>query len=216
MSPALPQLIRRPIIATGSIVVVFGVAVELVHAFDHSPFVETSVRLFSLSYEKNVPTWWATCLLFSAGLLLASIAAHQQAGSALRGRWWLLAAGFFYISLDEAIEIHENLGGLFSGKGIFYFDWVIPASIVVMALGFVYWPFLMALHARRRRQFIIAGGLFVGGALLMELPLGWWVEQHGDDNLTYALIDFVEEALELAGVSLFVLSLAEHHSELVT
>ncbi|WP_228680788.1 hypothetical protein [Myxococcus xanthus] len=50
---------------------------------------------------------------------------------------------------------------------------------------------------------------------MMELPLGWWAEQHGNDNLVYALIDHVEEALELIGASLFLAALAEELGERV-
>ena len=44
----------------------------------------------------------------------------------------------------------------------------------------------------------------------MELPLGYWTERHGNDNLVYALIDLVEESLELLGVSLFLVALVEY------
>ena len=66
-STSLPQLIRMPVIATGLIVAALGFHVELVHGSNHTPVVEALVELFSLSYEQNLPTWWATCLLFSAG-----------------------------------------------------------------------------------------------------------------------------------------------------
>ncbi len=35
----------------------------------------------------------------------------------------------------------------------------------------------------------------MAGALLTELPLGWWTERASNDNLTYAAIDHVEELL---------------------
>ena len=46
----------------------------------------------------------------------------------------------------------------------------------------------------------------------MELPLGYWTERAGANNLTYALIDFVEESLELCGASLFVLAVRDYLS----
>jgi hypothetical protein len=61
-----------------------------------------------------------------------------------------------------------------------------------------------------RRQFLIAGAIYVGGALGMELPLGWWTERAGSDNLVYALIDGVEETMELSGTTLFLLALVEY------
>jgi hypothetical protein len=41
----------------------------------------------------------------------------------------------------------------------------------------------------------------------MELPLGWWAERAGDDNLGYGLLDWIEETLELAGTTTFLLAL---------
>ncbi|HYX90280.1 MAG TPA: hypothetical protein VE782_01860, partial [Myxococcaceae bacterium] len=65
----------------------------------------------------------------------------------------------------------------------------------------------------RRWQFILAGALYVGGALVMELPLGWWYERAGDANLVYAAIDHLEETLEMIGASLFLSALVEELGE---
>jgi hypothetical protein len=45
------------------------------------------------------------------------------------------------------------------------------------------------------------------------LPLGWWVERAGNDNLGYALIDWVEETMEMIGASLAVVALVAHRRE---
>lgn len=202
----LHEQIARPLIAAGSIVAGAGLAIELVHTRSHADAVETLVDLFSLSYEGNVPTWYASSLLFTCALVLTAIA--LDAGRH-RVHWYGLAIGFFTMSLDEAIEIHEHLGGLVDGDGPLYFDWVIPAALLVAAVAALYLPFLRALPARRRRQFIMAGAIYLGGALVVELPLGWWTQRAGDDNATYALIDWIEETLELVGASFFLYALAE-------
>lgn len=199
-----------PVVALAvTVVAALGVAVELVHGFSHAEPVEVLVGLFSLSHEQNVPTWAATCLLFSCGVALASVAADVSRRRAPMSRhWWGLAAVFFYMSLDELAELHENLNGL--AGGALYFDWIIPAAAVVVALGLLYLPFLRSLPAATRRRFIVAGVLYVGGALVMELPLGWWAERAGEENLGYALIDAVEETLELAGAAAFFLAVRAH------
>jgi hypothetical protein len=56
----------------------------------------------------------------------------------------------------------------------------------------------------------VAGVIYVGGALVTELPLGYWSVRVGEDNLGYSLIDFVEETLEFTGVTLFLLALLEY------
>jgi hypothetical protein len=46
----------------------------------------------------------------------------------------------------------------------------------------------------------------------MELPLGWWTERFGDDGLGYALIDWVEETLEMTGAAAALLVLLRHRA----
>ena len=187
--------------ASSALVSLLGLAAEIGEYGFGAP--EKLVELFSLSYEANVPTWYATVLLFSCA---ATLAGHANAADLDRPRWWLLAAAFAYISLDEAIEIHEH-AGFFETHGVLYFSWIIPAAGVVLGLGLFYLPFLRRLPPPTRVRFVVAGVVFVAGALGMELPLGWWTEAHGDDTLGYGLIDWVEETLELIGASLFLRAL---------
>ncbi|AKF10371.1 hypothetical protein [Sandaracinus amylolyticus] len=162
------------------------------------------VELVALSFEANVPTWYASALLVlaSAALVLCAERAPRD-----RGAWLALAAIFAFASLDEAIEIHEHLGGLFEGRGVLYFSWVIPGALVVVLLALAFGRFLLRLPVIDRRRFVLAAVIFVSGALGMELPLGWWTERAGDDNLVYGMLDWVEETLELAGTTTFLLAL---------
>ena len=165
---------------------------------------DAPVELFSLSYERNGPTWGASSLLLlSSALLLAC--AERAPGD--HGAWRALAAIFAFLSLDEAIEIHEHLGGVVRGDGVLYFSWVIPGAVIVAIVGALFARFLMRIEPVDRRRFVLAGIVYVGGALAMELPLGWWTERAGDDNLVYGVLDWIEETLELAGVTAFLLAL---------
>lgn len=176
-----------------------GLAVEVAH----SPLVQH----LSLSYEGNVPTWFATVLLFSSALAAARIAREAVA---FRRYWWGVAAVFAYASLDEAAELHEHMGGTFDLRGPLYYDWVIPAAVLLVALVIVFWPFVRALEHGTRRRLMVAGAIYIGGAVVMELPLGWWTDRAGPDTLGYALIDWFEETMELVGASLALLALVRH------
>ena len=50
-------------------------------------------------------------------------------------------------------------------------------------------------------------------ALVMELPLGWWTQRHGMDTFGYALIDWVEETMEMIGSALAFVALLAHREE---
>lgn len=200
--------LRRALWAAVTLVIALGAAAEALLHFARGAVRSDFLALLSLSYEGNLPTWFSAALLAIAGALLAVIAVGSTVD---RPRWWLLAAGFFYISFDEIVGVHEAVDAMFeSTGGLFYYGWVIPAAAIVTLLGLFYLPFLRRLPAPSRRRFIVAGALYVGGALVLELPLGLWTEYAGPDNWVYALIDLVEESLEMIGVTVFILALVDH------
>ncbi len=168
---------------------------------------------FSLSEEGNLPTWFVSCLLSACAWLLVIIAvAKQQHRAPYWRHWWGLAGAFFYISLDEFVQIHEAMNAWFDWGGILYFGWVMPAGIAVIIFALAYARFLTHLPRPVRDRFLVAGAIYVAGALGMELPLGYWTDLSGNRNFTYALIDFVEESLEMLGVTLFFLALVAYVS----
>jgi hypothetical protein len=213
MPLAIPQrMTRRVLFFAAALVSLLGLISELLHYVAQLNF--TILGLFSLSLEGNLPTWYSSLLLFACGLALHAVAAGARQQSApFRHRWALLGCIFMFMSLDEAVELHEQLGRLVKLHGVLYFSWVVPASVIVILLGLAYLPFLVHLPARTRWRFVIAGALYVGGALLLELPLGYWAERAGTENLTYVLIDWVEESLEIFGATLFLSSLFEYLGE---
>ncbi len=191
------------------VVIVLGVFAELsVHLLPEGTIRRDLLTLLSLSYEGNLPTWYSAALLALCGGLLAVIA---NAAERERWRWWLLCAGFFYISFDETVGIHEAVDAMFENTtGVFYFGWVLPAAAIVAVLGLLYLPFLRRLPRASRRRFVLSGAVYLTGALLLELPLGLWTEHAGNENLVYAAIDLVEESLEMIGASLFLVALIDH------
>ena len=72
-----------------------------------------------------------------------------------------------------------------------------------------YVRFLFHLPRGTRIRVALAGALFVGGALGVELVLGVWAEAHGEDNFVWEMLGLVEESMELMGSSLFLYALLE-------
>jgi hypothetical protein len=193
-----------------ALVSIAGLGAELGHAAFGWPTEHGVVPTLSLSYEANVPTFWSAALLAACSVALAVAA---SAASATRAKhvwgWWLLAAGFLYMSLDESIEIHEHMAWL-ATSGVLTFSWIVPGAALVLVIGISYIRFLVDLEPRTRWLFMAAGAIYVGGAIGFELPLGWWVSRYGQDGLGYGLIDWAEESLEIAGASLFLYALLRH------
>jgi len=185
--------------------------------FEH-PQVFGFVPMFNLNTEANVPTFFAALLHLTASLLLACIASSYQSAKDARARYWkLLSVWFIFTAFDESARIHElsmapvrdsmNLGGLL------YFSWVIPASIALLALGLFFAKFLLSLPRDLLKNMMLSACVFIGGALLVELPEGMWYELHGKDNLIYAMMTTVEESMELFGLAIFIRTLSKHLNE---
>jgi hypothetical protein len=191
-----------------AIVCVLGLLVELAAGFGRLDPLSPMRSVLSLSYEGNVPTWYATGLLWTAALGLGRCARREPGRARLW--WWGLAAIFMLFSLDEAIGLHEGLDADAQRHGVLYYSWVVPAAVMTSGFVVVYARFWLRLPAPTRRGFAWAFVLYVGGALAMELPLGAWHEAHGAESLGYFMIDFVEESLELVGLCVFLLAIAKH------
>ncbi|MBZ5708844.1 hypothetical protein [Nannocystis pusilla] len=199
----LPVFVARRVLAVTSIAFsLAGLAVELLrHLGGHEG---PAISLWSLSYEGNMPSWYASVLPLLCSGLLTWVAAGEASD---RFFWRLLALGFLLISIDEAVGFHERLSGQFDVGGVLYFDWVIPAGFLVTVLGLAFLGFLRRLSPETARRFVLAGAIYVTGAVLFELPLGWWTERYGDDSFGYALIDWCEETLEFVGLTVFASAL---------
>jgi hypothetical protein len=73
-------------------------------------------RLFNITREDGLATWFMVMQTFFAGLVLWLIAMVQRSSLANRSNWlsWGFLSGFFiYMSADDAAEIHERLGSTF-------------------------------------------------------------------------------------------------------
>ena len=201
------RTVHRKLLLAVAIVAGLGLIAEAWHSQSHDAVIEALLPKLSLSFESNVPTWFSTLLLAGCAVAAGAIAATRPPW---HRHWWVITALAAWMSLDEAAELHEHLGGRIAASGVLYFDWVIPAAAIVAVLVIAFIPFVRALAPTTRRRLIIAGVVYVGGALIMELPLGWWTEQHGTDGFGYAIIDWVEETLEMIGAVLALTALLAH------
>ena len=200
--------VQRFLVNVIAIVALAGLAVEIGEDALGLDDPYDLLELFSLSYEANVPTWLSAYMHATSAILLALIASgRRQSGAPFIRHWWGLSYVFAYISIDEFVQIHEEMNAWFELSGALYFGWVIPATILVSIFVLSYWRFLTHLPRMTRFRFIRAGAVFVGGAMGVELILGYWTDLHGSHNLGYAIIDWVEESMEMVGAGLFLTAL---------
>ena len=174
----------------------------------------SDLRFFNLNAERTLGAWYTSSLLLMCALLLLvaalDVRRHRARHQAL---WFLLAVGFLFLSFDESAEFHETLNFLVPAEyrtGPFLFAWVIFGAAGVGLLGLVYFRFLADLNPRTRLFFLLSGGIYVAGAVVMEMVGGEIATGLGQSHLLYIAAYCIEEGLEIAGVSLFLAALLDY------
>jgi hypothetical protein len=178
-------------------------------------FLRTVRRYFAPAGEQTVVAWFTASALLAGGLLLFAIgAATRLLGGRFVGRWRLLGAIFVFLSIDEAVAFHEQLGDwvkeVVPTGGPLLWAWVIPYGAFAVVVFVAYVPFLRHLPAGTRRGVLIAGTVFIGGALVLEMIQAAIVDVRGRGGGPVTVLSIVEEAAEMLGAILFLDALLIH------
>jgi hypothetical protein len=170
---------------------------------------------FDIDQEHSIPTLYAAFLLLACAGLLAIITLAKHATQDRYTRYWAgLAIIFTYLSLDEAIELHEimvrPLRIALNPTGLLYFPWVIVYVPLVVIFALVYLKFLLHLPPRTRNLFVLAGVIYVCGAVIVEGISANLSYLDSEMSLLYRAIVTVEEELEMLGVVVFIFALLSY------
>ena len=166
-------------------------------------------ELIDLSRESAIPTWFSTIQLFAIAALLLFMARRS---TPLRWYLILLSAGFLFLSMDEAAEVHERIIGsvrtlrwrwllwlTFDGS---HKAWMIP--YVILALGIAlacYRFFILVWQSFRREALILAAGLVIFGAGGIGFELLTFHFYDHPSRTPYLLAIAGEEFFEMVGMS---------------
>jgi hypothetical protein len=169
-------------------------------AFRGSGFLH---MIFDLEGEMTLPRWYASSLLLLCSFTLTGVAAFKsQTGDRYRYHWAGLAVIFLGMSIEESVDTHgavsREMTTIFDTGIVLTHPWVVPAAALTFIVGMLYIRFLRDLESRFRRLFVLAGGLYIGGALGLEFIEAAYDSVFGDD-FVYILMVTIEEALEMAG-----------------
>lgn len=161
-------------------------------------------RFFDMGMEANLPTYVSALNLLLAGGLLALIAHYESKRQQKQDwHWWGLALGCVLMSFDEATMIHDSIVGATlirhfgRGQGIMYYAWYKLYIPLVLLIGIVYIPFLLRLAWRYLWRFLLAGMIFLSGAIGFEMLEAYLV---GYRLQGIHAIQLFEETGEMIGV----------------
>ena len=162
-------------------------------------------ELFDVDEEESIPTWFSSSMLLITSLnlfLIAHVARLEKERDA--PYWWGLGAGFLFMSVDEIAGFHETL------NSVTEFSWALPGLIVAAIIGGAYLGFLTRLPGAFAVKFMVAGSVFVGGAVGVELATEPYLYNDALDTLAYNLWTPVEEGMEMGSVIFFLSTLFDY------
>jgi hypothetical protein len=188
---------------------------ENIISSDANSIIISFIDLLSVNAEATIPTWYSTLLLFLGSVMLGLIAiVKRRNGEPYAGYWLGLVFIFIYLSMDEGAVIHEiistPLQQALNTTGYLAFPWLLVFVPLVLLFVLIYLRFLFRLPPRTRNLFILAGGLFVGGAVVVEaISANRWSLDNGV-SFPYLAIATVEELCEMLGVVVFIYALLSY------
>lgn len=167
--------------------------------------------------EKNFPTFFSSINLLASAVLLTVIAyLHREKKEAYHS-WAGLALIFYFLCADEFICIHEHFSkptrDYLGTGGLLYFAWIIPYAVLVLTVGLVYLRFVLNLPPKTRNRFFLCAGLFLFGAMGLEMIQGNEAFIHGNANketFLFYLTYTIEELLEMSSIIIFISTLLDY------
>ena len=173
-------------------------------------FYQDFFDAINLDEEFNLTAIYSGVLLYVASFLLKQIALSCRGGD-VRG-WMLLSKVFLFLAFDEVFQVHE----LFVIPDLRQYVhpslasiWVIPYGILFVLFALKFVPFFLRLRRQITAFALIAGGVYVTGAIAFEALNSWLVRtsQISRSGFYYELISGFEELFEMLGVIIFLYAL---------
>jgi len=202
---------RRLITRTLALVAAVGQTVALIGELEFLTASNTREALLfikGLSLDQRVGD-----VLFGGCAVVLLAVCWRSAGQASRKYWWTLTAFF---GLAAVVKVTGSMGrfsralrSLDSGSG--WYGWA-PSSLILVAiqamlacgLGYFFLKWVQSLDTPVRWRMLLGGAVFVAGAVGAEAMTEWLWSVYGPASIQYVLADGLENALEAAGLIVFV------------
>ncbi|MBT8399085.1 MAG: hypothetical protein KJO98_01300 [Rhodothermia bacterium] len=210
------DLVAKILFATIATLALLGISSAMVQTAFPDLHLAAFTEEFDLHGENNIPTYFSSLLLLAVSIVALGLALSE---SVTLDRYYYvgIAVLFLVLSIDEVASLHERLNrpirGITGNYSWFRFAWVIPGAVLVGVVGIAYYRFVRRMPDLPRRLTFIAGALFVGGALGLELLEGKLAStvkpEYRDSGYYFAnhALVITEELMEMLGAALFVVAL---------
>lgn len=212
---ATPARIASAFLACTAVLVTINCSLLFLHYYLGGHELFGLLDLFDLDIEGNIPTLYsAVAVLFCAALLALITYTNWRKTDGRRFYWLGLSLLFVFLGIDEGAAIHEEIGSwlenYFDARGVLYFYWIVPYGIATFVLALAYLKFVWTLPVDTRWRFVLAGVIYLGGALGIEMLGAREADLHDTSTVTYAFLFTLEETLEMLGIVVFIHALLIH------
>jgi len=172
------------------------------------------IKLIDFDYEGNLPSLYSAAAILFCALLLAVISLHKKQHQQPYFAWLGLCLIFIFLALDEGASIHEKIGDLtetyYESSGYFYYEWLISYLVLLTIFVVSYVRFLFTLPKEIAIQFVMAGTLFVLGAVGFEMLGAQEADMNNTNTITYSVFYTIEELLEMTAIVVFAHALLKY------
>ena len=199
-------------------------------------YFEKFRRVCNIDEEKSFGTWFSVVLNFTVAITALIISLHYQYIFRQKGKFfgWLLIFLFFgYISLDDHLMLHENLGSVVPvffqwifGKSVTLptYGWFFSFAPIFGAFGIFFLIFLFKQLDQKKYKFFLILGLFlwVLAASLdawdgIKHAYDWLIQMTGfKEFYIRKFFMLIEEMSEMLGSTLFLYLFLSHIKSLYT
>ncbi|WP_177420550.1 hypothetical protein [endosymbiont of Lamellibrachia barhami] len=172
------------------------------------------VYLFNLNREWSIPSFYASFAILFCSLLLTLIAwVHHRRGEVDFKYWYGLAVIFLLLAIDEYTDIHnrifEPVRSHLKVIGLISYAWLLVYVPLLLAMLLIYRRFLARLPKSTAKLFILAGVVYLVGAIGINF-IGDQYTYHERDALSYSVIYTFEELCEMLGIIMFIYALLKY------
>ncbi|MGD9743401.1 MAG: hypothetical protein AB7V53_12230 [Dongiaceae bacterium] len=205
--------ICQAMIAGTALLILVTLVTDLGFEFEHAHHNRV-MMLFDLKLEGNIAVWLSSTLLFVTGIAALFIAGQMPTRPWHLNLAWVLAALFFIgLSVDEAAQLHEAVGRIFT-REVAAVPWLTPGAGADFGWLVALTPFILAFlavmmivsrslrpHPPSYRLAVAGVGCWIG-VLLAEFMQA----QLRRLSMERSVQGVIEEGLEIVGTNLFLAS----------
>jgi len=225
----LDEVARRLLVVSVAIGLLFVMLDSLQHHVKTLYLGEAFRSIYSIKYEASIGTWYSVMLAMVAACVAFLCFLEQRGANRRQALCWLVIALFFlYLSIDDQVNVHEQLGFAFKRTlvpKIFGGGFRLPSY----GWQFIYGPFfggmavflllftLKTLSSTRDKAVIIAALSLYGIAVFLDF---WQGHERYFNAFSQAVgmtqknathwFRVVEEFLEILGTILFTNAFLHH------